>query len=254
MAVVILGGLLTSMLLNLLLLPTLALRFGRFGPDEHEPRDEVLTHGGRCEACKASTSSACLARGVAVAARLRAASLLWRGAGGLDRLVTARSAFGAAVGAFCGAVGVDCVLAAIPPTAGCTTANSVRCADATTGFAAPGIGSAVTTGPRHRAPAPGADRREGAACRVGVQRAAQVVDEHADRSERQQRFFHSLAPRLTVAVAIRLSRRHSMARGSSARRTRTSVAGVTKVLAEDPVPIWHCIPSSGRLRASSASI
>lgn len=34
MAVVILGGLLTSMLLNLLLLPTLALRFGRFGPDE----------------------------------------------------------------------------------------------------------------------------------------------------------------------------------------------------------------------------
>jgi Cu/Ag efflux pump CusA len=31
MAVVILGGLMTSMLLNLLVLPTLALRFGRFG-------------------------------------------------------------------------------------------------------------------------------------------------------------------------------------------------------------------------------
>ena len=34
MAVVILGGLLTSMLLNLLVLPTLALRFGRFGTEE----------------------------------------------------------------------------------------------------------------------------------------------------------------------------------------------------------------------------
>lgn len=32
MAIVILGGLLTSMVLNLLVLPTLALRFGRFGP------------------------------------------------------------------------------------------------------------------------------------------------------------------------------------------------------------------------------
>jgi hypothetical protein len=32
MAIVILGGLLTSMALNLLVLPTLALRFGRFGP------------------------------------------------------------------------------------------------------------------------------------------------------------------------------------------------------------------------------
>jgi Cu/Ag efflux pump CusA len=38
MAVVILGGLLTSMALNLLLLPTLALRYGRF-----ESRDEVGT-------------------------------------------------------------------------------------------------------------------------------------------------------------------------------------------------------------------
>jgi Cu/Ag efflux pump CusA len=33
MAVVILGGLLTSMALNLLILPTLALRYGRFEPD-----------------------------------------------------------------------------------------------------------------------------------------------------------------------------------------------------------------------------
>jgi len=32
MAVVILGGLLTSMALNLLVLPTLALRYGRFEP------------------------------------------------------------------------------------------------------------------------------------------------------------------------------------------------------------------------------
>jgi len=39
MAVVILGGLLTSMVLNLLVLPTLALRFGRFEPtcDEFAP-------------------------------------------------------------------------------------------------------------------------------------------------------------------------------------------------------------------------
>jgi CzcA family heavy metal efflux pump len=36
MAIVILGGLLTSMVLNLLVLPTLALRFGRFGPAESE--------------------------------------------------------------------------------------------------------------------------------------------------------------------------------------------------------------------------
>jgi Cu/Ag efflux pump CusA len=31
MAIVILGGLLTSMILNLLVLPTLALRYGKFG-------------------------------------------------------------------------------------------------------------------------------------------------------------------------------------------------------------------------------
>jgi Cu/Ag efflux pump CusA len=37
MAVVILGGLLTSMVLNLLVLPTLALRFGRFEPDPAGP-------------------------------------------------------------------------------------------------------------------------------------------------------------------------------------------------------------------------
>jgi Cu/Ag efflux pump CusA len=38
MAIVILGGLLTSMVLNLLVLPTLALRYGRFEPmhDEFE--------------------------------------------------------------------------------------------------------------------------------------------------------------------------------------------------------------------------
>jgi Cu/Ag efflux pump CusA len=37
MAIVILGGLLTSTTLNLLILPTLALRFGRFQPEkEHE--------------------------------------------------------------------------------------------------------------------------------------------------------------------------------------------------------------------------
>jgi Cu/Ag efflux pump CusA len=33
MAIVILGGLVTSTLLNLLVLPTLALRFGRFAPE-----------------------------------------------------------------------------------------------------------------------------------------------------------------------------------------------------------------------------
>jgi Cu/Ag efflux pump CusA len=37
MAVVIVGGLLTSMALNLLVLPTLALRYGRF-----EAREDVL--------------------------------------------------------------------------------------------------------------------------------------------------------------------------------------------------------------------
>jgi Cu/Ag efflux pump CusA len=36
MAIVILGGLLTSMVLNLLVLPTLALRYGRF---ERPPED-----------------------------------------------------------------------------------------------------------------------------------------------------------------------------------------------------------------------
>jgi Cu/Ag efflux pump CusA len=43
MAVVILGGLLTSMALNLLVLPTFALRFGRFGPtkNEFEPEQPV---------------------------------------------------------------------------------------------------------------------------------------------------------------------------------------------------------------------
>ena len=38
MAVVILGGLITSMALNLLVLPTLALRYGRFEP----ARDELV--------------------------------------------------------------------------------------------------------------------------------------------------------------------------------------------------------------------
>ncbi len=36
MAVVILGGLMTSMVLNLLVLPALALAFGRFGPEQNE--------------------------------------------------------------------------------------------------------------------------------------------------------------------------------------------------------------------------
>jgi Cu/Ag efflux pump CusA len=36
MAIVILGGLLTSMALNLLVLPTLALRYGRFETAEDE--------------------------------------------------------------------------------------------------------------------------------------------------------------------------------------------------------------------------
>jgi len=38
MAVVILGGLLTSMALNLLVLPTLALRYGRFKAEDEFPR------------------------------------------------------------------------------------------------------------------------------------------------------------------------------------------------------------------------
>jgi Cu/Ag efflux pump CusA len=37
MAVVIVGGLVTSTLLNLLVLPTLALRYGRFGAGEAQP-------------------------------------------------------------------------------------------------------------------------------------------------------------------------------------------------------------------------
>jgi Cu/Ag efflux pump CusA len=42
MAVVILGGLLTSMALNLLVLPTLALRYGRFAPITDEFAVEPL--------------------------------------------------------------------------------------------------------------------------------------------------------------------------------------------------------------------
>jgi Cu/Ag efflux pump CusA len=38
MAIVILGGLLTSMTLNLLILPTLALRYGRFHAENEFPR------------------------------------------------------------------------------------------------------------------------------------------------------------------------------------------------------------------------
>lgn len=46
MAVVILGGLMTSIVLNLLLLPTLALAFGRFGPEEKKlPKHEAIRHG-----------------------------------------------------------------------------------------------------------------------------------------------------------------------------------------------------------------
>jgi Cu/Ag efflux pump CusA len=40
MAIVILGGLMTSTLLNLLVLPTLALRYGRFDP--HPERDRLV--------------------------------------------------------------------------------------------------------------------------------------------------------------------------------------------------------------------
>ncbi|HTQ30208.1 MAG TPA: hypothetical protein VMI53_03275 [Opitutaceae bacterium] len=39
MALVILGGLITSTALNLLVLPTLALRFGRFGRNRPENQD-----------------------------------------------------------------------------------------------------------------------------------------------------------------------------------------------------------------------
>jgi Cu/Ag efflux pump CusA len=49
MAMVILGGLLTSMALNLLVLPTLALRFGRFEPAHDEfgtARAGSLVQGG----------------------------------------------------------------------------------------------------------------------------------------------------------------------------------------------------------------
>jgi len=41
MALVILGGLLTSMALNLLVLPTLALRFGRFEPTVDELNERI---------------------------------------------------------------------------------------------------------------------------------------------------------------------------------------------------------------------
>ena len=47
MAVVILGGLMTSMMLNLLVLPTLALRYGRFQP--RGERDELLDPGAAAE-------------------------------------------------------------------------------------------------------------------------------------------------------------------------------------------------------------
>jgi Cu/Ag efflux pump CusA len=47
MAIVILGGLVTSTLLNLLILPTLALRFGRFQPVEGRgPHDELAPSPG----------------------------------------------------------------------------------------------------------------------------------------------------------------------------------------------------------------
>jgi Cu/Ag efflux pump CusA len=39
MAQVILGGLITSVALNLLVLPTLAFRFGRFGADRNNPQE-----------------------------------------------------------------------------------------------------------------------------------------------------------------------------------------------------------------------
>ena len=43
MALVILGGLITSMALNLMVLPTLALRYGRFVPRRDEFEQEVAT-------------------------------------------------------------------------------------------------------------------------------------------------------------------------------------------------------------------
>ena len=45
MAVVILGGLLTSMTLNLLVLPTLALRYGKFEPARDEFHQEIAATG-----------------------------------------------------------------------------------------------------------------------------------------------------------------------------------------------------------------
>ena len=45
MAIVILGGLMTSMVLNLLLLPTLALAFGRFEPETNPLVEPSLTPG-----------------------------------------------------------------------------------------------------------------------------------------------------------------------------------------------------------------
>jgi Cu/Ag efflux pump CusA len=46
MALVIVGGLITSMALNLLVLPTLALRFGRFSPpgDDAALPTDLATH------------------------------------------------------------------------------------------------------------------------------------------------------------------------------------------------------------------
>jgi Cu/Ag efflux pump CusA len=43
MALVILGGLITSMALNLMVLPTLALRYGRFVPHRDEFEQEAMT-------------------------------------------------------------------------------------------------------------------------------------------------------------------------------------------------------------------
>lgn len=45
MAIVILGGLLTSMVLNLLVLPTLALRYGRFEPTRDEFDETTIVPG-----------------------------------------------------------------------------------------------------------------------------------------------------------------------------------------------------------------
>src|SRR6185437_3302386 len=49
MAIVILGGLLTSMALNLLVLPTLALRYGRFEPSDEEFTRKVVTESKAAE-------------------------------------------------------------------------------------------------------------------------------------------------------------------------------------------------------------